>query len=153
MARRPQAKQSEQSQWRCAVNNPGWGRVMLLLLLSSCAWVVRMAGQTSKKLTAPQKMRLCISPTACANLTWSGDHYDGRGDNDPGISSRYWITTWEADHVVIEGKTSKAVDGVYPSEGTFHGRISPQGNNLTDTAFEWRVGPKNSGTGSFTLTW
>ena len=96
-------------------------------------------------------MRLCI-PQGCANLTWNRDHYDGRGDNAMDVSSRYWIVVWEQDHVELKGITV-AAPGTYPAEGVFRGRISPQGDGLTDAVDDWRVGPMNSGRMGFTLTW
>ena len=100
----------------------------------------------------PKAMRMCI-PTGCANLTWSQDHYDGRLDNATAVSSRYWIRAWGKDRIELYGKTSAAADGLYPAEGVFGGRISPQGNSLIDGVDNWRIGPRKSGTMGFTLTW
>ena len=103
-------------------------------------------------LTPPKAMRMCI-PGGCANLTWNQDHYDGRQDNTTVVSSRYWVKAWGKDRVEIYGKTAAAADGPYPAEGVFAGRISPQGNSLTDGVDSWRIGPIKSGTMGFTLTW
>jgi len=97
-------------------------------------------------------MRMCI-PGGCANLTWNQDHYDGRLDNTTVVSSRYWVKAWGKDRVELYGKTAAAADGLYPAEGVFAGRISPQGNSLTDGVDSWRIGPRKSGTMGFTLTW
>lgn len=128
-------------------------KVISLLLLLSCTYLATMSAQKTEATQPPQRMRLCISPTACANLTWASDHYDGRGDNETEVSSRYWITVWKTDHVELTGKTAKAVDGVYPAEGRFHGRISPSGGSLIDALYDWRVGYGKSGTADFTLRW
>jgi hypothetical protein len=122
----------------------------LLLLRVSLGGVV---AQQSSKSTAPAKLRLCLNPAACANLTWMGDHYDGLGDNDTSASSRYTLVVWSKDRVELKGATVKLVDGVNLSEGDFHGKIAASGEHLDSATFEWHVGTKSSGTGSFALVW
>ena len=84
-------------------------------------------------------MRLCIS-TSCTNLTWARDRYGARNDGKTEISSRYWITEWSTHHVELAGKTAFAMDGVFPAEGTFTGKISPAGNSVLDGQEDWRIG-------------
>jgi hypothetical protein len=144
--------QSKRSAQRCILKPPQWGA--LALLVSSCVYLPGLLAQEQKdELAPPRKMRMCIGPDACANLTWNQDHYDGRQDQATAVSSRYWITAWEKNHVELQGKTTMAMDGVFPAEGVFTGKISPQGDSLTDTVDEWRIGDSKSGTMSFTLTW
>jgi copper(I)-binding protein len=104
-------------------------------------------------LKPPLKMRLCVAGTSCANLTWAGDHYDGRLDNAKEISSRYWVRVWKADHVEFTGQTTAEVAGGFQAEGKFRGKVSAQGGRIDDGVDEWKVGPSSSGTLSFTLTW
>jgi hypothetical protein len=115
------------------------------------------AKPVDNKAVAPKTMRMCIGPNAatdCATLTWAGDHYDGRRDNEVQPSSVYSITVWETDHVELAGKvTASALNGGPPVEGTFRGKISPRGGSLDDGVDDWRVGSDNSGTLPFTLTW
>ena len=126
-----------------------WSTLVPLVL--SCLRLSDSFAQANE-LAPPKAMRMCI-PTCCASLTWNQDHYDGRLDNATAVSSRYWIKVWGKDRVQIYGKTSAAADGVYPAEGVFGGRISPQGNSLIDGVDNWRIGPRKSGTMGFTLTW
>ena len=102
---------------------------------------------------APASMRLCIGPTACANLTWNGDHYDGRGDNEQNVSSRYWIKSWSNGWVVLLGRTSAPADGVNPAEGNFSGRIAPDGESLYGGIDEYWVGNGPHNSMPFTLVW
>ena len=102
---------------------------------------------------APTSLRLCIGPTACANLKWTGDHYDGRGDNEQAVSSRYWIKSWSNGWVVLLGRTSAPADGVNPAEGNFSGRIAPDGESLYGGIDEWWVGNGRHSTMPFTLVW
>ena len=132
---------------------PRWGRVMLLLLLSSCVYLPRTFGQQNDSdLAPPQTMRMCVN-NDCDNLTWTEDHYEAHKDGKTAISARYWITRWEADHVEFTGKTATAVDGVYPLEATFTGKIAPGGNSIAGGSLDWRVGYSASGSGTYTLTW
>jgi hypothetical protein len=133
----------------CVMSILRWSTLMPLVLSS-----LRLSDSFAQanEFTPPKAMRMCI-PTGCANLTWSQDHYDGRLDNTTTVSSRYWIKVWGKDRVEIYGKTSAAADGLYPAEGVFGGRISPQGNSLVDAVDNWRIGPRKSGTMGFTLTW
>lgn len=109
--------------------------------------------QSGRPAAAPASLRLCIGPNACANLTWSGDHYDGRGDNDQNVSSRYWIKSWGNGWVVLLGKTSALADGLHPAEGNFSGRIGPDGESLYGGTDEYWVGNGPHGSMPFTLVW
>jgi len=134
------------------VKCPRWGRGMLLLLLSSCVFLGKMAGQKDEDLAPPQKMRFCLDKD-CENLTWVGDHYEGRKDGQTAIVARFWLKQWEADHVEFEGKTAMAIAGGYPLEATFTGKIAPGGGSIVGGVDEWRIGYSASGTLSYTLTW
>lgn len=129
----------------------------LLGIESSAALQARVAHPHSASAAppggAPASMRMCVGPTACANLTWAGDHYDGRGDKDPNVSSRYWISSWNDGWVVLLGKTSALPDGVNPAEGKFSGRIAPDGESLYDGTDEYWVGSGQHRSMPFTLVW
>jgi hypothetical protein len=134
------------------VKYPRWGRVLPLLLLWSCIYPGRMVGQKEGGLAPPQKGRLCVEAD-CTNLTWAGDHYDGRKDGKPDIVARFWLKVWEAGHVEFSGKTAMAIAGGFPLEATFTGRIAPGGGSIADGVQEWSVGYSASGTGTYSLTW
>ena len=119
---------------------PRWSGLVQLLLLSSCVDFGTLFAQRQPAApVAPKTMRLCIAP-GCTNLTWVGDHYEGRLDGQTALYARYWITVWTADHVEIKGKTAAVADGVFPAEGTFTGKISSAGNSIIDGREDWRIG-------------
>jgi hypothetical protein len=100
----------------------------------------------------PQTMRLCIQPH-CLNLTWAGDHYEGREDGSPTLVWRYWITNWDSTKVEFSGKTVNPADGVYPLEATFTGELAPGGGSILNGSAAWRVGYSQSGIVAYTLVW
>ena len=100
----------------------------------------------------PKKMRLCFN-NGCQDLVWTGDHYEGREPGQTALAARYWITEWNANGVKFNSKTAKAVDGVFPLEGSYSGQIAKQGGSLTSSSFDWRIGYDKTGTLPFTLTW
>jgi hypothetical protein len=136
------------------------GGVALLNPQSAPATQARVAHPQSsttpprgRPAAAPASMRLCVGPSQCANLTWSGDHYDGRGDNEQNVSSRYWISSWGDGWVVLLGKTSALPDGIHPAEGKFYARIAPDGESVYGGIDENWIGSGPHGTLPFTLTW
>jgi hypothetical protein len=87
----------------------------------------------------PSVMRICAN-NSCDILTWTDDHYEGRADGATTITARFWITNWGADLVLFTGKTAKAVDGIFPLEETFTGKISPGGGSIINCQLYIRIG-------------
>jgi hypothetical protein len=113
-----------------------------------------LVSQTAPKVIEPPKaMRLCVDKT-CLNLKWVEDHYEGHEEDARATFSwRYWITNWDANHIEFTGKTTKAVDGVFPLEATFTGKLVPGGGSISGGSAAWRIGYSKSGTLAYTLLW
>jgi len=128
-----------------------WGRVALLLLFLLVACSPFLFSQSDEP-APPQKARLC-DDTGCYDFTWNGDHYDAFMQGRPGLFARFWIQAWTRDDVEFSGRTAFAVNGAFPAEGFYHGKISPQGNSIVGGTVDWRIGFSASGTKAYTLTW
>lgn len=129
---------------------PRWGRVLPLLLMCSCVYAGRMAGENKGDQTPPKNMQVCIQAT-CEEAVWAGDHYEGHQNG--ALTIRYWIKSWQADKVELSMKSAKAADGVYPVEGTMTGTIAADGVSVKGGTFNWRIGNSQSGTMMFSLAW
>jgi len=128
---------------------PRWSSFILLLLLTSCLNLASSFAQ-QPGAGAPQKMHVCITKD-CEDAEWVGDHYEGHQNGV--VSNRYWLVTWQPDHVELKIRSAKAADGVFPIDGTMTGKIAPNGTSIIGGTFDWRIGVSQSGTLPFTITW
>jgi hypothetical protein len=133
------------------VKQTRWVGVALLLLVAGGSPSLFCQAGGSQPVP-PQKARMC-DDQGCYDFTWAGDHYDAVMEGKPGLFARFWITTWTADGIEFQGKTAFAVDGIYPAEGTYRGKISQRGNSIVGGIVDWRVGYGAHGSKPYTLTW
>jgi hypothetical protein len=114
-----------------------------------------VAQKTGDAGVPPKTMRLCINANPqCWDLNWVSDHYEAINNNPVFPSWRFWLNSWEDDHVEFTGKTQKSFPGSdFPLEGTFSGKVSAKGSSIFDGRFDWKVGYSQSGVYPITLTW
>jgi len=141
------------------VQCPRWGRGMLLLLLSSCVFPGRMAGQTGpRNIDPPEKFRFCVrgadgGKESCETDSWVEDHYIVEGSRDE--LDYVIITQWSGGKFVIRRNYRFVMPGNVSTRGMdpntwmeCSGQIAASGDRTEHGVIS---GPMNEGTCS--LTW